>query len=95
MSYYENDECDECMRYVAFFVDGESWTCVICHLTETIGEWGRYALPCHHQAHIRCFRRWCKQHRIGCVECNTTIAAIPQNEYCYHCRVYGHPNCEK
>ena len=90
MSYYEDDECNVCMHYVAFFTDANVWSCVVCELTETIGEWGRYRLPCGHQAHIRCFRRWCKANRIGCVACGTSIDLIPQNEFCFLCQAFGH-----
>lgn len=66
----EDDECNVCMEYVAFIADHNKWTCEVCHLTEDVMEydskstyniiWGRYELRCGHQAHIRCYRKWCK-----------------------------------
>ena len=53
--------------------------------------WTRFELECHHQAHIRCYRVWCKTNDcVGCVECgkkdrNTT------NRFCNYCKSFGHP----
>jgi len=98
----EDDECEACMKYVAFVSDPSEWTCCVCQLKETPlfveesyhASWGRYRLLCRHSAHIRCYKRLCKQiGYVGCPACGSKIAQIPENEYCERCHVFGHPSC--
>ena len=100
--HYMNDECNECGNYAKLLQNGETWKCEICLLVEQafrISEkdmitWARMELPCGHQAHIRCFRKWCKQNEIGCIHCGA-IEQKPENQYCVVCEQYGHPTCKK
>jgi len=96
---YEDDECDKCMLYVRFVADGNKWKCIVCAIEEKESDetynlvWGRYHLPCNHQAHIRCFRKWCKINEcVGCVVCGP-IKQVESNRFCNQCEQYGHSRC--
>ena len=98
---YIDDECYRCIHYTKFITDYNTWTCEVCHLTESghhdPGEpindisWGRYQLECKHQFHIRCLRKWCKtMNYVGCACCGPLLE-IETNEYCNKCETFGHP----
>lgn len=97
MSYYLDDECNKCIYYVRFLMDSAAWTCEVCYLAE-LGSvalsndiiWGRYQLKCGHQAHIRCFRKWCKEvGYVGCPCCGA-VEEVETNEFCVRCDAFGH-----
>lgn len=96
------DECDECIDYVAMISNGASWKCVCCGLSEGtlyLGQregvllWHRYRLPCGHQSHERCFRRWCYHQELSCPTCGV-IEKKSENQYCMYCKNWGHPRKE-
>jgi hypothetical protein len=99
---YTNDECNECGNYAKLLQNEEIWKCEICLLVEQpihisdkeVITWARMEVPCGHQMHIRCFRKWCKQHGIGCIHCGL-IEQKETNQYCVICNAYGHPTCKK
>ena len=94
---YLDDECNDCIHYVRFVTDIHEWCCEICHLVEVGMQdlenpkndiiWGRYELRCGHQAHIRCFRRWCKSEGIGCPRCGP-IEEVEENRVCHSCNEF-------
>jgi len=100
---YEDDECNQCMLYVRFVANAKKWKCIVCDLVEEGTEdptetyniiWGRYQLPCEHEVHIRCFRKWCKiNESVGCVLCGM-IEPIESNRFCNQCEQYGHSRCQ-
>jgi hypothetical protein len=97
------DECDKCVDYVAMVSDGKPWKCICCGLSEGtiyLGQregvflWHRYRLPCGHESHERCFRRWCYQEEcVGCPTCGP-IQMTAENQYCMYCKNWGHPRKE-
>ncbi len=72
---YENDECDTCYKYINFSNTVKEWKCVICNMIETpvtidgvVYNCGRYKLRCGHNAHTRCYQKWCKlKNKEGCI----------------------------
>jgi hypothetical protein len=98
--FYLDDECDKCLDYVKYVSNSESWKCNICNLTEStiyLDEksgnhiWTRFELECRHQAHIRCYRVWCKTNDcVGCMECGKK-ERLMTNRYCNYCKTFGHP----
>lgn len=98
MSYqlYLDDECYECMAYVRPIYRTDSWTCVLCGLTENAYPdiiWTCYELRCHHIAHPRCYQKWCKQEKtVGCPQCGL-LSYTETNMYCEYCDHFGHPTC--
>jgi len=78
---YVDDESDECMSIVTIISDTETWTCEVCTLTEKsmkypdgmCTSWERAQLPCKHQAHLRCIRKWCRVNGVGCPSCKTVL----------------------
>lgn len=94
-----SDQCDHCMDYVKEVSDGRCWECVGCGLKEGtlyLGKregvflWSRYELPCGHQCHERCYRRWCHQEDgVGCPTCGP-VKREQAEGYCRYCRSWGH-----
>jgi hypothetical protein len=95
MSYqlYLDDECHECIHYVRPVYYMHSWTCIICGLLEEVYDdliWACYELRCHHSAHSRCYKKWCKQEKtVGCPQCGLLSYTEP-NQFCEDCDHFGH-----
>lgn len=94
MSYQltKDDECDECEKYVKPIYNHDKWTCILCTLTEqSLGMlWYRYQLPCGHQVHSRCYKKWCRvQKTVGCPSCGHRTMT-EDNMYCEYCKWFGH-----
>ena len=98
MSYQlaKDDESDECEKYVKQLYDRNTWSCIICTLTEQplFNLWHRYQLPCGHQVHPRCYKKWCKlQKTVGCPSCGP-LTMTEDNMYCKYCKWFGHPSTD-
>ena len=99
MSYqlYSDDECTSCDEYVKEIINNDVWTCKICHMTEsytTAIAWLRYQLPCSHQAHIRCYKKWCYiQKMVGCPTCGL-LEMKKEHMYCLYCDQFGHKSTD-
>ena len=99
--YFMDDECNECIQYVKEISDTGEWQCVLCGIyeIEIILQhdkllWTRYLLQCGHEAHTRCYRKWCKQNNtVGCNVCGF-LDKKEENMYCNICDVGGH-QCNK
>ena len=96
--YFEDDECNECIKYVKPLCDSTTWTCIVCGIEEIEIQidkdqyivWERYGLSCGHQSHMRCYRVWCKkQSQIGCPECGY-LEKKGMHNYCIECNEFGH-----
>jgi hypothetical protein len=98
MSYQlaKDDECDECEKYVKPIYNHDTWSCILCTLTEqSLGIlWYRYQLPCGHHVHSRCYKKWCKlQKTVGCPSCGHRTMT-KDNMYCEYCKWFGHPSTD-
>ena len=95
MSYqlYLDDECYECMKYVRPIYHIKKWACIICGLHEQSYDdntWMCYELQCNHHAHIRCYKKWCKQEKsVGCPHCGL-LSYSETNLFCEDCNHFGH-----
>ncbi len=67
-------------------------SCVACLKDENTNiRWHRYELPCHHQMHTRCCRKWIfEKGKLNCRFCGDIDTSQTKSQYCSTCNKWGY-----